>query len=93
MSQAARKLQTVDPAPRIESPIAQPAAPKSNAARAATAEDLAHASPALMLRERLETQVGLAARPRWSHRRTIAFLVVVNGAFWVSIGLLVSRFW
>ena len=88
MSQAVRKLQTAAPAPRLE-----PAAPKSSAARAATAEDLAHASPALLLREHLETQVGLAARPRWSHRRTIAFLVVVNAAFWLSAGLLVSRFW
>jgi hypothetical protein len=86
MSQAVRKPRTAAPAP-----AAEPAA-RASAARAATAADAAHASPALRLREHLEAQVGQAARPRWSHRRTLAFLVAVNGAFWLSVALLVSRF-
>lgn len=87
MSQAARKLQPV--ATPVVAPPATPAAAPS--ARVAGPEDMAHASPALALQEQLQARVVLTAHGKWSYRRTFGFLMLVNGAFWVTVGYLVIR--
>lgn len=61
--------------------------------RAARALDPAHQSPAVALQTHLE--MAWAAEPvvegKWSARRTMAFLVLANGAFWIGLGVMVSR--
>lgn len=61
--------------------------------RAARPLDPAHQSPAVALRSHLE--IAWAQEPevegKWSARRTMAFLVIANGAFWVGLGLMISR--
>lgn len=61
--------------------------------RAARALDPSHHSPAVALQAHLE--MALAEAPtdelRWSPRRALAFMVLVNGAFWIGLGLLISR--
>jgi hypothetical protein len=61
--------------------------------RAARAFDPAHHSPAAALQERLERSLSEAPveEGRWSARRTRAFMTITSGAFWIGLGLLISR--
>ncbi|HET9161261.1 MAG TPA: hypothetical protein VFN88_11680 [Caulobacteraceae bacterium] len=90
MAQAARK--TVSPAPQA-APSAAPAAEQPTF-RLAADDDIGFGSPALDLQNRLGAAVleGSIDQPKWSYRKTAAFLLLVNGAFWASVGFLVVRF-
>lgn len=61
--------------------------------RAARALDPSHHSPAVALQAHLEMAWAEAPTDelRWSPRRAFAFMVLVNGAFWIGLGLLISR--
>jgi hypothetical protein len=90
MAQAARK--TVSPAPQA-APSAAPAAEQPTF-RLAADDDVDFGSPALELQARLGAAVLEAPldQPKWSYRKTAAFLILVNGAFWATVGFLVVRF-
>lgn len=61
--------------------------------RAARVSDAAHHSPAAALQAHLE--MAWTDEPvleaKWSARRTMAFLVLANGAFWIGLGVMISR--
>lgn len=61
--------------------------------RAARSYEPAHHSPAAALQAQLEATWAdqPAIEGKWSARRTMAFLFVANGAFWVGLGLLISH--
>lgn len=88
MSRTARKLEIFAPARPVEENSVRQAA-----ARVATPDDMAFDSPALRLQAHLETLVEPRVQGRWSYRRTFMFLAAVNGAFWISLFWVVSRFW
>lgn len=46
-------------------------------------------SPARRLQQEIEFQLSGADEPRWSARRTLAFLLVTNGLFWMGVALVV----
>jgi len=89
MAQAARKIVPFTPeaAPKAASEPQQP-----TFARLASHDDEGHESPALALQARVGAAVATAEQPKWSYRKTAAFLMVVNGAFWLTIGFLIVRF-
>ncbi len=70
-------------------------APAKASARLASVMDQATPSPALQQQERLSAEWGAAAgkagQPRWSHRRTIAFVALVCGGFWTCVALGIAR--
>jgi hypothetical protein len=82
MSQAIKAL------PRDSGQARQPKAPK----RALVPVDLeavwpeADAGPANHLQLRL-SKAYAEPRPRWSARRTLAFVVLTCGGFWLAVGL------
>lgn len=91
MAQAARKLETTVAAPATVA--AEPAVERAPAARSVSAADLAHASPALALQARVEGAVAAqaVADQKWSYRKTFGFLMLVNGAFWLTAAFLVAK--
>lgn len=46
--------------------------------------DLPFDSPARRLQQELERALSGAGEPRWSARRSLGFVVVTNGAFWIA---------
>lgn len=46
--------------------------------------------PVGVLRTALQEAVGVSMRPRWSARRTVAFAIVVCGAFWGLVAFVVA---
>jgi len=89
MAQAARKVVefTQEAAPKVAPSIEQP-----TFARLAAEDDYGFESPALALQARVGAAVAAAEQPKWSYRKTAGFLMVVNGAFWMTIGFLIVRF-
>lgn len=82
MAQAIRAL------PQDSGPAAQPAAAKP-ALVPVTPDDVrpeADAGPANQLQLRL-SKAYAEPRPRWSTRRTLAFVVLTCGGFWLAVGL------
>lgn len=61
--------------------------------RAVRPLDPAHHSPAVALQTHLDVAWSEAAddADRVSPRSAFAFMVLVNGAFWIGLGLLISR--
>jgi hypothetical protein len=45
----------------------------------------------LLLRLRLEQELSTPPEQKWSVRRTVGFLVLVNGAFWIAALWLATR--
>jgi len=41
-------------------------------------------SPARRLQQELERALAGAGEPRWSARRSLGFIVMTNGAFWIA---------
>lgn len=71
------------------------AAPKSSSrppprpvARLASPGDLSADSPALRLQDHLRRSLEASPQDNWSARRTLAFVLVSCGAFWVAAALL-----
>lgn len=73
--------------------VAHPTAvPVSGAPSVRLADALAAGSvesPARRLQQEIEFQLSGADEPRWSSRRTMAFLLVTNGLFWTGMALVV----
>ncbi len=68
------------------------AVPVSGAPSVRLADDFdadAVESPARRLQQTIEFQLSGADEPRWSARRTLAFLLVTNGLFWAGVALVV----
>lgn len=63
--------------------------------RAATGSDGAAPSPALMLQQALDAEIGGAADlgevRRWPALATVGFVVVTCGAFWAAVAIGVAR--
>jgi hypothetical protein len=59
--------------------------------REAEQADPGQPSPALLLRLRLEQELSTPPEQKWSVRRTVGFLVIVNGAFWIAALWLATR--
>lgn len=61
--------------------------------RAMRPTDVAHESPAMALQSKLarawveESEV----EARWSARRSLAFMALFNGVFWIGLGVAVTR--
>lgn len=50
----------------------------------AGAADLSFDGGARRLQQELERALSGAGEPRWSARRSLGFIVVTNGAFWIA---------
>lgn len=47
--------------------------------------NVAGASPARRLQQELERALSGAGEPRWSARRSLSFVAMANGAFWIAL--------
>jgi hypothetical protein len=89
MRSAAKPSVSIRPEPSIEAPPSLE--PARIEPREADQGDLSQPSPALLLRLRLEEELSTPPEQKWSPRRTVAFLVLVNGAFWIAAISLAMR--
>ncbi len=62
--------------------------PVLRAARLALPSDLGAESPALRLQDQLRRSLEASPQDNWSARRTLAFVLVSCGAFWIAAALL-----
>lgn len=64
--------------------------PALRPARLASAEDLAGESPARRLQDQLRESLSPRAPTQWSARKTVAFVAVTCGSFWIAAALLLQ---
>jgi hypothetical protein len=72
----------------VATPFISSPEPAPRSARLASAEDLGGESPARRLQDQLRESLSPPAPTQWSARKTVAFVALTCGSFWIAAALL-----
>ena len=72
----------------VDTSVASSPAPARRSARLASTEDLGGESPARRLQDQLRESLSPSTQTPWSARKTVAFVALTCGSFWIAAALL-----